>query len=501
MSEPKTYSSDTPVEAVQTHGAMVFLVGDEAYKIKRPVHYDYLDFTAFETRRMMLQRELELNKPSAPEIYLGLVPITQEADGRLALNGTGEVAEWALHMRRFPATAELSRVAERGELNFALAEEIGRAIADYHAGIELREADGTTLVTEIAAEFRREFSGMADIFLATRIEQFHNLVDAAISAHASLLSARSRAGHVRRGHGDLHLGNMVLLDGHPVPFDALEFDERLGTLDVLYDLAFVIMDLLHGGLRRQANAVLNAYLYRANEPDHFDGLAVLPLFLGIRAGVRAMVLVQAGRTEGKEAETIFEKARAYLDHAIEYLSPATPRLVAVGGFSGTGKTTIARHLAPDIDPAPGAIHLRSDLERKALFGVDPLTRLPQNAYDAKIGRQVYARLLDRAERSLRAGHSVVLDAVYSAVEERRALAALAERCDVRLTGLWLQAGEAVLLRRVAERRGDASDADEAVVRRQLDENKIAAPDWVQVGAEGAIPEVLHKARSALGIAV
>ncbi|PWE33413.1 kinase [Maritimibacter sp. 55A14] len=474
---------------------MVFLVGEHAYKVKRPVRYDYLDFSTLDARRAMLRRELELNKPGAPEIYLGLVPVTRGADGGLKLGGESEVAEWCLHMRRFPKGAELSEVAGRGELTLGIAEDIGCAIAELHARAEIRDADGRALVAEIAGELDSAFSGMTDVFGAARINRFRARVAARIDAQATLLSDRGRAGHVRRGHGDLHLGNMVLLDGRPVPFDALEFDERLGTLDVLYDLAFALMDLLHCGFPVAANAVLGAYLIRADQPDHLDGLAALPLFLGLRAGIRAMVSVQAAQL-ADDAAADFGTARKYLDHALDYLAPPPPRLVAIGGYSGTGKTTLARQLAPGIGAAPGAIHLRSDLQRKALFGVDPMSHLPDAAYSEAAGRRVYAHLLDDAERILKAGHSVILDAVHARAEDRRRVAELARRAGVAMTGLWLQADEDILVARVTERRGDASDADAEVVRKQL-ATRAAAPDWVHLETGGALSATLDAARAAI----
>lgn len=496
LSDPKTHGAGTRVEVVRTHAAIIFLAGEAAYKVKRPVRYDYLDFSTLGKREAMLRRELELNKPGAPSIYLGLVPVTRLPDGTLNLGDGGEIVEWCLHMRRFPADAELAAVAGREGISPALAEQIGCAIADCHAQAEIRHADGHNLVTEIADELDYAFAGMVDVFGKGTVDKFHTRVRTAVEANAALLTERDRAGHVRRGHGDLHLGNMVLLDGRPVLFDALEFDERLATLDVLYDLGFLIMDLLHRGLSEAANAVLGAYLHRAGQPGHFDGLALLPLFLGLRAGIRAMVNVQAARLADGPAEPKIEEASAYLDHALDYLSPPEPRLVAIGGYSGTGKTTLSRQLAPEILPAPGAIHLRSDLERKAMFGVDPLSQLPQSAYSDASGKRVYARLLDRARRALQAGHSVVLDAVYAGADDRRDVADLALSLNVTFTGIWLQADQPTLEARVSARRADASDADVAVVRKQLAVGDTA-DNWVQIDARGDLRAVLTRASAAL----
>lgn len=496
LSDLGTYGQSTPVEVVQTHAAMVFLTGRDAYKIKRPVTYDYLDFSTLEKRRAMLRRELELNRPGAPELYLELVPVTRTEGGGLALGGGGEVAEWCLHMRRFPKGAELSEIAGRGGMTRAIAEEIGRVVAGYHDRAAIRQADGRALVAEVARELDGALAQMTDVLDSGSIERFRRRAAAATCANARLLSERGRAGHVRRGHGDLHLGNLALMDGRPVPFDALEFDERLGTLDVLYDLAFVLMDLLHRGLPAAANAVLGAYLFEADTPLHLDGLALMPLFLGLRAAIRAMVSVQAARLSPDAAAGKRAEARAYLDHALGYLAPPAPRLVAVGGLSGTGKTTLARRLAPAIGPAPGALHLRSDLDRKALFGVDPETRLAAAAYTPEAGERVYARLLEKADRVLAAGHAVVLDAVHLREPERREVADLARRHAVPFAGLWLQAEESTLVARVTARRGDASDADAAVVHKQL-AAAGGAPEWTGIAAGGTAEATLERARTAL----
>ncbi|GAW35896.1 hypothetical protein RA2_02964 [Roseovarius sp. A-2] len=492
LSDPATHGTPTPVEVVRTHGALVFLSEADAYKVKRPVTYDYLDFSTLEKRKAMLDRELELNRPTAPEIYLGLVPVTRAADGGLRLGGEGQVVEWCLHMRRFPKGAELSEMAARGMLTRTIAEDLGRVVAALHARAEIRDADGAALVSAVADELETTLAGMTDVLPHDAVTELRGALRDRIDRQSDLLRARGRAGFIRRGHGDLHLGNIVLLDGRPVPFDALEFSERLGTLDVLYDLAFLLMDLLHRDLSEAANAALTSYLFHAGAPDHLDALALMPLFLALRAAIRAMVSVQAGRLSDEDRSARYAEARAYLDAARAHLSPPPPRLIAVGGLSGTGKTTLATRLSPHVGPPPGAIHLRSDLERKALYGVDPLTPLPNTAYTPEVSARVYDRLLDKARRVLSAGHSVVVDAVFAREDERRRLGDLAKASDANLTGLWLTVDAETMVERVETRQGDASDADAAVVRHQL-EQFGPAPDWAQIDASGTPEATLIRA--------
>jgi hypothetical protein len=484
LADPATHGG-AEVEVITTHSAQVFLAGDRAYKIKRPVRYAYLDFTAPEERRRVLERELELNAPAAPQIYERVCPVTRDADGRLALDGPGAPVDHVLIMRRFPREAELVRVAEAGQFTEAMAQDLGRAVAAYHARAERRAEDGAALVAEILDELSEAFATMRDALGADRIARFDRAARQAHARLAPLLRGRGAAGAVRRGHGDLHLGNIVLVDGAPVLFDALEFDERLGTCDILYDLAFLAMDLDRRGLAPQAHRVFQTWLDAMRDEG---GLAALPLFLAMRAAIRAMVAVQGdGPTD---------PARAMLDQAARYLDPPAPRLFAVGGVSGTGKSELARRLAPALGPAPGAVLLRSDVARKALFGVEARTRLPAAAYAPEVGARVYRRLLRRASAILASGHAAILDATFLAAEDRRAARALADRAGVPFTGLWLDAPDAVLAGRIAARQDDASDADIAVLRRQraaLD----PPPDWERLDAAAPPEAVLCRALQAV----
>ncbi len=409
LSDGANLGAGAPVEMIQTHGTFVFLAGSSAYKIKRAVRYDYLDFSTLEKRRDMLLRELELNAPSAPQIYRDVIALVRDDRGRLSLGGQGTAVEWVLRMNRFAADMQLDRVAMDGALTDALAVALGEAVAEYHRVAPCRAtADGPALITAILDEFNTAFAAMPDTLGGDGIAQFHAASARSMPHLKRLLHQRARAGHVRRFHGDLHLRNIALIEGLPVLFDALEFDETLGTGDVLYDLAFLVMDLLHRNLPKAANLLMNAYLFKAASPDHDGGLAAMPLFLSIRAAIRAIVNVQTARFV-QDAQAQLSEARAYLAMATAFLAPAPVRLIAIGGLSGTGKSTLASLLAPLLGKAPGASHLRSDLERKALFGVAPTTRLPSDAYAEKISQKVYARMIDRAGRILQSGHSVIMD--------------------------------------------------------------------------------------------
>lgn len=485
-----------PVKVIRTHAAIVFLSGPDAYKIKRDVRYDYLDFSTLQKRHDMLLRELELNAPTAPSIYRDVIAVTRDKAGQLHLGGDGVAVEWVLRMHRFDACDELDEVVARGALDDPMAALLGEVVAQYHTGTEPRtRIAGSELMLAILDELNTAFATMTDILDADQVARYRSDADRVFRHVMPILDARGDAGHVRRCHGDLHLRNIVLIDGVPTPFDALEFDETLGTCDVLYDLAFLLMDLRHKGLARAANIVLNSYLLRAGCKDHYADLSILPLFQSVRAAILAMVAVQTARFN-PDNDRLLPEAREYLCSALAYLDPAPAQMIAVGGRSGTGKTVLAASLAPRIGAAPGAVHLRSDLERKALFAVSPLTRLPPSAYGAAVNARVYDIMRGKASDILSGGHSVIMDATWLNEDDRASLPDLARQAGARFIGLWLEADTAILEERVRTRRGDASDADAQVVRRQDAQGGIPA-SWTQVDASGSPDETCLRAQEIL----
>ena len=306
------------------------------------------------------------------------------------------------------------------------------------------------------------FGELADILPADLSATVTTASRKAIDRHASLLESRRQAGHVRQCHGDLHLRNIVRIAGKPVIFDAIEFNDRIACTDVLYDLAFLVMDLLQFELPDHASALFNRYLERS---DELDGLALMPLFLATRAAVRAKVTALEARLHGSDSDAT--QARAYLAQAEAFLRPSSPGLVAVGGLSGSGKTTLAARLAPSRGTAPGAIVVRSDVIRKRLFGVAPETPLGPEGYTPSANRDVYAALVATVRTTLAAGYSAITDAVFANVDDRAAIEQVARDMKVPFVGLWMEAPPEVLRSRVSLRTGDASDATVEVVDRQL----------------------------------
>jgi predicted kinase len=319
-----------------------------------------------------------------------------------------------------------------------------------------------------------------------------------------LLAARGEAGFVRRCHGDLHLRNIVLLpgsrpgSGEPVLFDAVEFDDAIATGDVLYDLAFLLMDLEERGLRASGNMLLNRYLWGSDEAQ-LCGLAALPIFLSIRSAIRAKVVAAAiEHQHGAERDRAEGEARRYFRFAGTFLMPSACRLLAIGGLSGTGKSTLAAELASDLGRAPGALLLRSDIERKRMFGVADTERLPSAAYSPATTEDIYARLRRKASLALSAGHSVIVDAVHGEPDEREAIEALARALRIDFAGLWLEAPLPVRLDRVGTRRPGASDADADLAKAQA-AHDVGPLAWPRLDVSGHIADTLEAARRLLGV--
>lgn len=496
LGDPGAYRAAGPVKRIDTQSAAVFLAGADVYKVRRAVRLPFLDFSTLEKRRAACEAELEVNRENAPHIYLDVAPITRE-DGGLAIGGAGEAVEWATHMRRFDENATLDKVAERGGLTPELVRKLARAIRLSHERAPTRDGErATRSLATYLDQNEALFAARPDLFDPARAARLAREAREALAAVRPLLLARGERGYVRRCHGDLHLRNIAIVDGEPVLFDAIEFDPDIATGDILYDLAFALMDLWERDLRPAANLLLAAYLSLSDEPQ-FAGLAALPIFLSLRAAIRAKVeAANIAHLTGAERARETEAAQRYFAFAETFLTPAPARLVAIGGLSGTGKSTLAAALAPEIGRAPGAVVLRSDVERKHLFAVEETTKLPDEAYGAAASQETYARLARKAGMALRAGHCVLIDAVHSHGPERAAAARLAAELGVPFTGLWLEAPLALRLKRVGARPRDASDADAHVVANQM-AAPLAEDGWSALDASADLGAILAAARARL----
>lgn len=470
---------DPPPDAViETHISKVFLCGDRAWKLKKAVRLPYVDFSTRELRRIACEREVALNRRTAPELYLGARRVCRSADGRLCIGGSGEPVDWLVEMRRFDASRTFDILVKDGGLSADHMEALAEAIARFHAVAEPAGEAGEEPVS-LALKLNAEAFARLDQRALPQDQRaaFEAALSDEMARRRALLQARQQRGMVRRCHGDLHLRNIALIGNAPVLFDCLEFDDRLACIDTMYDVAFLLMDLLHHGRRDLANRCLNRYLEVSGD---YEGAALLPLFIAVRAAIRCHI---AGLKEDSWPE-----ARRYLALALTVLAHSRPLLAVVAGFSGTGKTTVARRLAPQAHGACGAVILRSDVIRKRLQGIDPLQRLPADSYTQEASRRTYDAMLDRAALLLRGGSTVILDAVFGQAAERQAAEALARECGAGFLGLWLEAPLATLAARISSRRNDASDATAEVARWQ--HQSLTAPqDWHRVDASGGPDQV------------
>jgi aminoglycoside phosphotransferase family enzyme/predicted kinase len=488
LSSPETFGA-ARIERVETHASIVFLVGDKAYKLKKALRYSYLDYSTPALRRAACAAEFAINWRFAPNIYLGVQAVARSTSGVLSLNGEGQPVDWVVVMRRFDQAAQFDRMAENHALPIELMRDLADGIAKAHDGAEVRPQFGGLGGLRKAIDITIENLRLAVGYGLARddVEAWTDQALRSLDALAPLLEKRRLAGQVRACHGDLHLQNICLFDGRPTLFDAIEFDPAISSTDTLYDLAFLLMDLHHRGLDTHGCLVFNRYLDRR---DEIDGLPALPLFMSVRAAIRAQVSAAAAQHRHDTGDTgaLVDRARGYLALALGLLAPLAPRLVTIGGFSGTGKSTLAYSLAPALTEAPGARVLRTDVIRKRAAGVDPETPLPPESYTQASHEEVYRLTLAEARTCLKAGRAVVVDAVFAKEAERSAFRSLAAEVGASFRGIWLEAPIEILERRVLDRKHDASDARIDVLRKQM--NYGGRPcDWAQLDASGPIAAI------------
>lgn len=457
----------------ETAISAVYVGPEEVWKLKKAVRPPFLDFTSLAARERFVRRELALNRPDAPDIYRGVAAIVRGPDGALRLVDEpedGAALDWVLRMAPIPPQDFLDAVAADGGMSPERLDALADCVARHHAGRPaLPDWDSPGALGRVIDGCVA--SARAAGLPQAQVQAWWRGMRAWLVREAATLAARAAAGCVRRCHGDLHLGNLILWRGAIVPVDALEFDEELASIDVGYDLALLLMDLEFRLGRPAANRVLNRYLARAGD---YGLAAPLPLFLSLRAMVRAHVSAAGGQGEA---------AARYLAAALADLEPRPPLLLAIGGLPGAGKSTVARALAPALGRSPGAVVLRSDELRKRLFGVAPEQRLPADAYAEEANQRVNADLARLAREVAASGQAVIADATFVLPAQRAQIEAAARDAGVPFLGVWLTAPPEVLAARIAARRGDASDADAAVLARALTLD-VGRIDWRQVDATG-----------------
>lgn len=454
-----------PVESIQTHISYVLLAGDFAYKIKKAVDFGFLDYSTLELRRYFCYEELRLNREIAPELYLDVVPIVLGRDG-LQLGGDGEAVEYAVKMRRFPQDCLLEEMLARDALQPELVAELGRLVANFHAGAasndEIRQfGEIGRLQAAIAENYHSSLPYIGTHQTQLQYRETRAFTDNFFSERASLLRQRQQGGFIRECHGDLHLGNICHWHDRLYLFDRIEFNKAFRYVDVMYDVAFAVMDLEARERLDLANVFLNTYLEASGD---WAGAAVLPLYLCRQAYVRAKVnSLRWSGTAGNEGEAAAAAARRYYHLAWEYARPRQGQLFIMSGFSGSGKTTVARELARQ----RGAIHIRSDALRKHLGNVPLETRGNGDLYSAEMSERTYDRLLSLGFELARQGFAVILDAKFERRSWREAAVEGARARGLPVRIFYCSAPLPVLQDRLTSRQGDISDATPALLEQQL----------------------------------
>ncbi len=499
LSNADAFGRDThSVDVIETHVSMVFVGANRVYKLKRAVRFPYLDFSTAEARWAACEAEVRVNVRTAPDLYRGVRAITAAPDGSLRFDGDGEAEDWVVEMVRFDQDTLFDAMARRGGLDRHLVGDLAEAVARFHdEAEEMPDAGGFRALLDIYRENMSCFAEVADVFDPDKLRALERETTELLEVRGRLMDMRKDHGRVRHCHGDLHLRNVFLMNGEPTLFDGVEFNEDLTNIDVLYDLAFLIMDLQHWGLGFLAGVLLNRYLDLTGDTE---GLACMPLFLSLRAAIRAHVEAAAAASVShpEEADALADDARRYLDNALAFLVPAEPRLIAIGGVSGSGKSRLAREIAPYLAPAPGARVVRSDVTRKNLAGVRHLTRLGPEGYTQDMTERTFHAMFEEVRAALRAGYSVIADAVFARPQQRKAIAMVATEMDVPFDGLWLESPRDVMEHRVRHRRRNVSDATVEVIRMQLDYD-VGRVEWTKVDSSGAREETIKRGLRALGL--
>lgn len=464
-----------PIERLDTHLSHVFLTDTGAFKLKKAVRLPFVDFRTLEQRRTACAAELEVNRRMAPALYLAVSPVTLNEVGGYRLGGQGRTVDWVVVMRRFDGRHQFDHLARDAALTTALVVETAEAVARMHSAeppcmLAGHAADYRAIIAELG---RTEAHGASALNLTAGSSALLSALEHELTRVSPLVERRRRGGKVRRGHGDLHLSNICLFDGAATPFDALEFNERMATSDVLYDIAFLLMDLRRFDLGERANAALNAYWDASGEDE--EGLALLGFFMALRSAVMTAVSVEQAR---------LAEAEQYRWLGGECLRRDTPAIVAIGGLSGSGKSTVAKALAPRLPGPAGARLLRTDVLRKQGLG---RSAPPPQAYAAEARAAVYRALAARTAQAASAGASVIADATFQDAENRSTIeTAMAGRA---WRGFWLDAGADVRAARVSGRTGDASDADVSVALKQRLGGRLG-PGWRRIDATRPIDEIV-----------
>lgn len=473
LQKPELYHH--PVDGfqiIETHISQVILTGQYAYKIKKPMDFGFLDFSTLERRKHFCEEELRLNRRLAEPLYLEVVPITGTPD-QPVIGGDGEPFEYMLKMRQFRQNQLLDQQQESGELRPELLTSLARQVAVFHDSLEPAPDDKPWGTPEAVYEAMQENFDqirplISDTGLLSQLDNLEAWTQTTFERHRDLIAKRREDGFVREGHGDLHLSNITVYKGEVTVFDCIEFNEPFRWIDVINDLAFLLMDLESRNEYGLANQVLNTYLEYRND---FEALSLLPLYKAYRAVVRAKIaLFTMGNPalDDQEKEELMQHYRDYAQLAESYSNIPNRFLLATVGLSASGKTCVSAAMSAEL----GLIRLRSDVERKRLHGLAPLddsqSAAGENLYSEEANEKTYNHLALLASDLLAAGFPVIVDAACLKEKERALFAAVAESQGVPFALLHCEAPDETRKEWVRKRKGDASEATEELLDIQKD---------------------------------
>jgi uncharacterized protein len=492
------------IRHLATHISDVFLTGPFAYKIKKAVDLKFLDFSTLEKRRFYCEREVALNRRLAPEIYLGVVPVTRDGES-FRVEGKGEAVEYAVKMVQFDQEGLLDAMAERGELSVEPILMLAERVARFHQSAERADAFGTpeAVGENVLRNFEQTAKFRGVVVSPERFKRLRDYSERFLTENAFLFGQRIKSGAIRVCHGDLHLQNICFERGRLIVFDCIEFSDALNHIDVCNEIAFLMMDLDHRGLSGLGNRFLNAYLEKTQD---YEGLRVLDFYLVYRACVRSKVacfLLEDPEVPEKEKAAAIERASAYFELAERYLKDRRPGLILMAGVSGSGKSTVGTDLARDL----GGVMIRSDAVRKSIAvrdrDVPARAEYDRGIYSPEMTDRTYDGLLERAEAVLASGRWAIIDATYLRKLHRRSAVSWAGKRAAPLAILHCTAPVSVLEARLAKRTAaakDISDADIEIMRRQLsafeplDANEAEYAVLVDTGKEWNAKEIIAECR-------
>ncbi|MFT6558251.1 AAA family ATPase [Sneathiella sp.] len=501
--DPRAAATD-PVEVIETHGATVLLGPTVALKIKKAVHFDHMNYSTLSQRKYFCDKEVAINQNGARGLYHGVIALYRSNE-EFSLTPSQEIVEYAVKMQRFPKGSRLDERVQTGNFPVVIQDKLSDTLASFHLKAEIIDdsAKIPTFATVIEQNFHQLDHFCPELLSQDAVDDFReNLINDA-DRLSPLFQKRQQDGWIRAGHGDLHLQNICVLNDQPLLFDAIEYQDDFVISDVLYDVAFLIMDLWYRDQKMPANRIFNRYLGKigwTTSVTPLEALQALPFFMSMRAGIRTHVAGNRYRQAAQpdQKAVLSEQTKSLFEAACAYQRSDRPSLIAIGGYSGSGKSTLAERLAPEIGTtAPGAIRLRSDVLRRQLIDWDDYSPMPQWAYTPQMSEKTYSLMARNARAILQAGHSVIVDAVLDRPTDQQQFKELAASLNVPFHGLWLSVNKDNMKDRINKRTRDASDATVDILDKQLAAQHEIPNSWSIIDGNGSIEKTTVLAREAL----